>query len=192
MRSPAGFAVVILSVAAAALAGCTGGHAVRLGNPLAVPGTTLATAEKVSQRVLQELRFQIVYPRIAEGRIETGPVTGASWFEFWREDTARDQRLESSLHTTRRRVAIAISPKETGVEILVKAAKQRLSAPGAGPMSLGESVGAHTARDRSLLSRWDDLAPTSYEWIDMGRDEDLEQLILGRVQRSLASGAVAK
>ncbi len=191
MRPPAGLAIVALSVAAA-LAGCAGAHAARLGNPLAVPGTTLPTAEKVSQRVLQELRFQIVYPRIAEGRIETGPVTGASWFEFWREDTAPDQRLESSLHTTRRQVAIAISPKEGGVEVLVKAAKQRLSAPGAGPMTLGESVGTHTIDDKSLLSRWDDLAPTSYEWVDVGRDEDLEQLILGRIQRSLASGTVAK
>lgn len=101
------------------------------------------------------------------------------------------QRVESSLHTTRRRVAVAISPKEGGADILVKASKQRLSAPGAGPQSLTESVGVHTV-DHSLLTRWDDLAPTSYEWIDVGRDEALEQLILGRIQRSLASGTAPK
>jgi len=155
-------------------------------------GTSVATAEKVAQRVLQELRFQIIYPRVSEGRIETGQLTGASWFEFWRDDTVPQERAESSFHTVRRRVAVAISPKDAGIEIRVKAMKERLSAPGAGPQSLTESVGVHTTVDKSLLSRWDELAPTSYEWVDEGHEEAREQMILERIRRGLDSGTATK
>jgi len=165
------------------VAGC--GEAARLDNPLLLRGTDAKAAESVACRVLQELQFQIVYPQAIEGQITTHPLTGASWFEFWREDTVgNDQRIEDSLHTTRRRATVTITPTDAGPEVLVQVMKQRLTAPGSGPESIGETYSIYDTKV-SDLERRDELEPTTLEWVDKGRDDQLEQRILARLQNRL-------
>ncbi len=36
--------------------------------------------------------------------------------------------------------------------------------------------------------RQDELVSTDYKWVGLGRDEELEQLLLERIQVALASG----
>jgi len=178
---------MMAAMAAAALASAGAGckEAVRRENPFALRGIDADAAESAARRVLEELRFEIEYPEASEGRIATRGLTGASWFEFWRGDTlGADQRIESSLHTTRRRVTVAITPEVAGSEIFVQVTKERLTAPNQGPQSIGQAYSLYGFRISKMYER-DEIEPTRYKWIDVGRDDLLEQEILARLERRL-------
>lgn len=176
---------VLLFCAAMTAAGCATVASGRFSNPMTFTETDADTVEQVARRVLMELRFDVEYPQSSEGHLATDPLTGASWFEFWRKDTiGAMQRLESSIHTTRRRATVSISPTDGGSQVFVKVIKQRKSAQGLGPETIGESFNIYDTQDMDLV-RQNELAPTAYEWLDMGRDELLEQNILHRILTSL-------
>lgn len=175
---------LVLVLAALAPAGCATVSAGRFTNPSALPSVDVPTAELVARRVLMELRFDLVYPQASEGRVETDPLTGASWFEFWRMDTiGAMESLESSLHTTRRRAVVTVSPKDGGSEVLVKVTKERKSAPRTGPDNIGRAYDLYDTED-SELTRENEVAE-EFQWLDMGRDELLEQRILERIHAAL-------
>lgn len=176
---------VLLFCAAMTAAGCATVASGRFSNPMTFIETDADTVEHVARRVLMELRFDIEYPESSEGRLATDSLTGASWFEFWRKDTIGTmQRLESSIHTTRRRATVSISPTGGGSQVFVKVVKERKSAAGLTPGAVGETFNIYDAEETELL-RQNELAPTSYDWLDMGRDELLEQDILHRILTSL-------
>ena len=181
MRHPT--VLVLGAVLALAAAGCA--ERVRLDNPLLLRGADADMTENVARRILQDLRFEIEYPEASKGRIATRGLTGASWFEFWREDTlGTDQRIESSLHTTRRRVTVAITPVASGSEVFVQVTKERLTAPNLGPESIGQAYSLYDFQISKMYER-DEIAPTHYKWLDVGRDELLEQDILARLERRI-------
>jgi hypothetical protein len=181
---------ILLAAAVVVLGGCA--QPARLANPLDIPTADADRVAKVTERVLQELRFQLEYPKVVPERIETEFLTGASWWEFWREDTVGAyQTTESSFHTIRRRVSVALKPLDTGTEIGVRVSKERMSNPGVGPMDIANSWGVHMYYKLPLI-RPDELKPAGEQWIDQGRDDALEQQILDRVQRYLALGMPAK
>ena len=178
-------AVLIGLLALVVSAGCSRAPSARYGNPL---GFSTADAEKIefaARRVLAELRFEVEVPEASEGRLATGWLTGASWFEFWRRDTRGTyQTAESSLNTIRRRATITISPKEAGSEVFVKVDKQRRSIPDAAPESISHAFSLYNPEDSDLV-RQNELAPEALTWVDAGRDDVLEQYILERIQAYL-------
>jgi hypothetical protein len=179
----AGWALMLAAVLAAG--GCATVSEGRFANPSVFTDTDAATVEKVAGRVLMGLRFEPVVPAKSKGLIETKPLTGASWFEFWRKDTiGRAQVAESSLHTVRRRATVSISPKNGGSQVFVKVIKERASAPGSMPTSFGYTFSMHDD-EQSNLVRQDALEETRYEWVRMGRDPLLEQHILERIHLAL-------
>lgn len=179
----AGWVLVLAAMAAAG--GCATVPEGRLPNPSVFSDTQVDTAEDVATRVLMELRFEPVIPQKSKGHIETQPLTGASWFEFWRKDTiGRTQVAESSLHTVRRRATVSISPKDGGSQVFVRVFKERASAPGSGPTSFGYSFNIHEVEDTDLM-RQDAIEEDEYDWLPMGRDPLLEQYILDRIHLAL-------
>ena len=190
MRTCCGPAIVLLATAVFALGGCA--RDVRLDNPLDIPTANPERVAKVTERVLQELRFQLIYPKVVPERIETAPLTGASWWEFWREDTVGGyQTAESSFHTIRRHVSVALKPREDGTQLAVRVTKERLAQPGTGPLSIGESFGVHMYETMPmLLPNFGE--PAHQRWVDRGRDDACEQRILNRIYRYLALGTLAK
>ena len=186
--SRAGALVVLATVTA--VAGCAS-RVERLPNPMALPGHDAEAVEATARRVLTELRFEIEYPEASEGRLETDYQTGASWFEFWREDTVgAEQRAESSLHTVRRRARVSVTPTESGSEVSVQVVKERFGTPGTGPGSVGEAYSIYSPT-RVSLWRDDPMRSSSAAWIERGRDDLLEQRILERVLVGLEGGAGA-
>ena len=176
---------VLLLVTAAMLAGCARAPEARFPNPMALPSSDIATVEKVAERVLLEMNFEVVYPQSKPGRIDTENLTGANWFEFWRDDSVGSfQRIEASLHTTRRRVTVAITPVAAGSEIFVQVTKERLTAPNQGPESIGEAYSLYDFQISKMYER-DEIEPTRYKWVGVGRDDLLEQEILARLERRL-------
>jgi len=167
-------------------AGCTSVNHGRFANPSTFTDTDAETAEAVATRILRQLRFEPIIPQKSKGHIETGPVTGASWFEFWRQDTlGRRQVAESSLHTVRRRATVSISPSDGGgSKVFVRVIKERVSAPDATADSFGSTFSVHEVEESDLMRR-DALEETDYTWLPLGRDPLLEQDILQRIHRAL-------
>jgi len=181
-----GLAMVL---AAAMAAGCARPAAAVRDNPEILAGISPDLVKKTALRVLMELRFTLEYPQMNPDRVTTEPLTGGSWFEFWRDDTVgSQQRAESSLATIRRTATVIVTPRDGGSQVLVKVTKQRLTAPNTAPQSIGESVNLYDRRETDLV-RQNDLAPDRYQWLDKGRDQVLEQVILERIQGSLAATA---
>ena len=181
--------LVVLGVAA--LAGCTRPASVRFVNPMIFTAADPGEVAAAARRTLTELRFQIEYPPAAEGRITTESLTGASWFEFWRKDTRGAwQSLEASAHTTRRKATVAVTRKDKGCQVLVKIEKQRASAPNLGPDNIAEAFSRYHPEESERM-RQNELAKTKYKWIDMGRDDALEQDILERIQLAVGRAGQA-
>ena len=175
----------LLLVMAAMLAGCVRAPEARFPNPMPLPSSDAATVEKVAERVLLEMHFEIVYPASKPGRVDTENLTGDSWFEFWRDDTVGNfQRLESSLHTIRRSVHVQVTPAPSGSQVAVKVDKERLSAPGTSPSGISQTYDLYNPRKTSL-ARQDEFKETQYTWLSEGRDDALEQVILERIQSHL-------
>jgi hypothetical protein len=181
-------AFYLLLLTTALAAGCTHAPDVRYDNPLVLADYDAATVEKVARRLLTDMRFEIIYPSTSPGLVATEPLTGDQWFEFWLKDTVdRDQRLESSLFTIRRRVTVLVKAHEPGAQIAVKVLKERASAPNTAPDNISYSLSLYSRRDQELV-RQDELAKSTYHWINMGRDEALEQYLLEKIRMALASG----
>jgi hypothetical protein len=175
----------LLVVMAAAMAGCVRAPDARFPNPMPLPSSDAATVEKVAERVLLEMHFEIVYPASKPGRVDTENLTGDSWFEFWRDDTVGNfQRVESSLHTIRRSVHVQVTPAPSGSQVAVKVDKERLSAPGTSPAGISQAYDIYNPRKTSL-ARQDEFKETRYTWVPKDRDDALEQVILERIQSHL-------
>jgi hypothetical protein len=175
----------LVLVAASALGGCTRAPEARFPNPMPLPSSDPVTVEKVARRVLLELRFDILYPDTKEGRVATDPLTGAQWFEFWRGDTVTAaDRLESSLHTIRRTATVTVTPGPRGSQVAVQVAKERLSAPGTSPQSVGQTYNLFSP-SKTDLARQDEFKETYFAYVPMGRDDALEQKILEQIQAHL-------
>jgi len=188
MRCVFGMLVLLM---AAALVGCSTPSSIRFANPMILTSASPGQVEVAARRTLTELRFEVEYPPAAEGRLTTLPLTGASWFEFWRQDTlGRSQSLEASAHTMRRKVTVAVTPKDRGCQVLVKVDKQRASAPNLGPDNIAEAFSRYHPEESELV-RQNELAKTKYKWIDMGRDDVLEQYILERLQLAVGRAGQA-
>jgi hypothetical protein len=177
-----------LALAGVLLAAGCARQAMHHPNPMPLPGTNVESAERLARRALEDLRFEMVRPEAAPGRLETRPLVGASWFECWRQDTVgSDQVLESSLHTIRRRAAVAITGTATGSQVAVTVTKERLSAPQQEPPPIG--AGYSLYRSPSIpMDRPDDLAARDETWLDEGRDPLLEQRILSGIYRQVRPG----
>lgn len=119
---------------------------------------------------------------LTEGRLETQWAVGSTIFEPWRRDSAGSyDRWQSTLQTIRRRATIRVIPAAGGYELDVRVDKQLedLNRP---EMA---SAGAASIRNDSALPT-DRISPIdairdSGQWIDIGRDEALEQRILKRL-----------
>jgi len=179
------WAVGLLVLLAAVAAGCTTPSAARFSNPMILTDAAPSQVEVAAERIVTELRFEIERPPTAPGRITTLPLTGASWFEFWRQDTqGAFQSVEASAHTVRRMVTVQVMPKDKGCQVLVKVDKQRLSAPNVMPDNIAEAFSKYNPEDSELV-RQNELAPKKYKWVETGRDEILEQYILEHIQLAI-------
>ena len=125
------------------------------------------------------------------GLIVTKPTLGKQFFEFWRNDTADSaELLNSSLHTIRRVVTIRIAKQgPMQFQVNVEAHAQRASIPAdqldnsAEAFELLSRQGVPTSPTRS-----DYIRPRPEPiWVDIGREQALEQAIMRDIVRRLKS-----
>jgi hypothetical protein len=168
----------------------------RLPNPMYVragdPDVAWETVAREASRyfpIRSEERVRQNGSMLSEGRLETQWASGSTIFEPWRRDSAGAfNRWQSTLQTIRRRAVIRVIPAAGGYELDVRVDKQLedLSRPERA------SAGAASLRNDNALTAGSgatvDSVIGSDRWIEIGRDEALEQRILGRLAGQFGAG----
>lgn len=128
--------------------------------------------------------FPIARSNIYAGTIESEPViTAGFWDGFKYSWYSTAQLWEASLQTIRRRVIVTITPAESGgyfVELQVLKELEDL------PRPRHANAGGSTFRYEAPFERIYDVVDTTYVtrgWIPLGRDREMEQLILCRIKQ---------
>ncbi len=183
--------------AALALAGCSTGPwrdnptLFRTGpyipqeNPLYLPqGPQPEVYDKIFQKALDVVDdiFEIAYSNRYEGRIETQPRVSPGFLEPWKPGSPDAyQRTMATLQTIRHRCIVLISTADEGgyyVDVKVLKELEDIPAP------IRATAGANFWRMNSTVERqFEVIEQPIYEanWIPIGRDRKLEQVILERL-----------
>jgi hypothetical protein len=177
------------------------GSAVPVPNPLVVPVSNVDfTWNQIVDTVdnyfdiASEQQVQEIGGVLMEGRIESQPLTGATYLEPLRKDsTPGFERLQSTLQSIRRRASVRVIPVSTGFQVYIEVHKELedVSQPEFSTVARG------TARrhDNSLVA-FDgfrsELGPVTLGWIYIGRDETLEQEMLRQLYARLFETATAQ
>jgi hypothetical protein len=172
-----------------------------LANPLRVPvvdrdfawDQLVAVVEEYF-KVEREERVRLAGDILTEGRIDTYPLTGASLLEPWHGDsvTFRD-RLESTLQSIRRRCFVRVIPEQASYLIDLQVFKELEDLPRPSMSTAGAATfntGAADAAGTLPIPAFNDAAavrsgPRPINWILQGRDLNLEQVMLAKVQARL-------
>jgi hypothetical protein len=193
--------LVVLAIMTLVACGCSGMQPVgttwmtpaSLPNPMFVPtndpqAVWETTVDVVDDyfRVEHEEPVRVIGATITEGRLETFPEPGATLFEPWLADSVGlYERTESTLQSIRRRAQVRVTPAQGGywVDVAVfkeleDAVQPYMSTAGAATMSY----------DGSLVRVVNPIGEQEVNrgWIPYGRDDKLEQRILGHVQDRFA------
>ena len=144
---------------------------------------------QLCQTELKKRGFQLDRVDRRSGVIETYPLTSKQWFEFWCQDVVTAHDLaESSLHTIRRRVYMAVTAApEDRHRLQCRVAVERLSAP--------LELTSGQVRVRDIFSQAAGRIPTPQvsekrkkqppQWLTIGQDHALENDILQAIQQTL-------
>ncbi len=130
-------------------------------------------------RIEHEEPIRLAGSVLTEGRIVTVPEVSPTIFEPWRNDTVdREQRVENTLQTMRRRAVIRVIPAQGGhwVDVAVFKELENVVRPE------HALAGAATFRYDSTLTRVENPIlgePIANNWIARGRDVTLEQYMIG-------------
>jgi hypothetical protein len=118
-----------------------------------------------------------------DGVIETDYRVGSNVLEPWHGDSVGAyNRLESTLQSVRRKVRVDLTPVEGGYLVGVEAFKEHEDLPGVAENTAGAATfRKHTPLERNLSVVVGQSSPSG--WYPLGRDNDLEQAILVRMQR---------
>jgi hypothetical protein len=116
-----------------------------------------------------------------EGRLETYPQIGATYFEPWRKDALEGyQRWQSTLQTMRRTATIRVIPAKDGFSVAVEVIKEIEDVDRSQYSSEGTAVARHDGTivrtDNALIGQ-----PNNLGWIRQENDYELEQRILREI-----------
>jgi hypothetical protein len=127
---------------------------------------------------------------ITEGRIETAPQDGATWFEPHRNDSVgRFNRWESTFQTIRRRALVRALPDASGYTIEITVEKELEDLPRPERATAGSATFRNDGSLPSDRAEQVNHTRTSPRWISMGRDPPLEQRILAEIHARLTGAA---
>ncbi len=155
--------------------------------------------------VLRERDFRPDRVDRERGVITAGPTTSAQWFELWRSDTpAGYERLESSLHTIRRKVRVDLEyvgaaptagtpGADAGGEryrLSVQVDKERYNTPS---RQVTTASGALAIYSENLPTDEGVRRATAADarWTPLGRDGQLEGELLARLVDASSAAPVA-
>jgi hypothetical protein len=162
----------------------------RLANPINVNtqdseflwNQIVDTVEDYFTRIKTEARPTRDQLQWVEGKLETYPEIGATYFEPWRKDAMEGfQRWQSTLQTMRRTAIIRAVPTAEGFAVSVEVVKELEDVDRSQYSSEGSAVARH---DGSIVRADSRLVgqPITLGWIRQENDTDLEQRILREIE----------
>jgi hypothetical protein len=178
-----------LCVCALVLAGCAQPQREITINQVYVPDIGKTETMELVEDVLAKMHFTIEKADIQEGVVRTRPLSGAQFFEFWRNDNVGpDNSLQANLHTIRRTVEVQMSRQSTGLSIGCVVRVQLLSLP---ERELRSSARGYEmfSRSSAVVQRLQ-LHPEqekSMAWIELRNDVLLAREILSRIESRIVS-----
>ena len=156
-------------------------------------------------QVLGKYRFRVDRADRRAGVISTFPLLGRHWFEFWRRDAAtRKDVAEGALHTIYRQATVTLTRREVSAgsdkgradyDVTVVVMKSRSNR--AAPHVTSTSEAYDMFRRRGEI-RWmpgpGEGATVAAAKTPLGRDGNLERIILARIQslRAKKLGALSR
>jgi hypothetical protein len=128
-----------------------------------------------------------IRPYRQAGQIITRPLRGGQFFEVWRQDnaTAADA-AESNLHSLQRSAEVRFGKMDSQVCVNCRVLVQRLSLPDQPIQGMGRASGQFTESSRrEQRLQVSEKITDQAEWIYMGTDPALEELILRKIERAV-------
>jgi hypothetical protein len=176
------------------LTGCTEVQRQMPSTPLTVTTMQKARTMEVAQDILRDMFFEVEKFDVNQGLIRTRPLSGAQFFEFWRQDNATPlETAESSLQSLRRTVELQFTTESNEVIVTCTVLVRRLSIPEMEIAGMTQAASLYTHSDASLQQLQLNAEQAKHmAWIDLGRDPALEKRILTRILakvRQLEGGA---
>ena len=152
------------------------------GNTIFVPASNAEAVWERTVDVLHDYQFQIARENMVDGTIETEYKIGSGLLEPWhRESVGFASRLESTLQSIRRRVFVHLTQAQGGFFVRVEVFKELEDLAGLA----ANSAGGATFQESTPLQRDLNLVvgqSASSGWIAQGRDFQLEQELMRRLQ----------
>jgi hypothetical protein len=162
---------------------------VTVENPVWLPlGSEPEAYGKVFEQILDVMDdyFEISFANRYDGRIETFPRIAPGYEQFWKPGSPDPyQRFEATLQTIRHRGIVLLQPAADGgvfVQVIIFKELEDLARP------IRATAGAAAFRsDPTVERQFEVIDPTVFEsnWIPLGHDVELEQLILQRLKKCL-------
>jgi hypothetical protein len=134
-------------------------------------------------KIQREERVRLIDNILTEGRIDTYPRTGSTFFEPWNTDSVTPyERLESTLQSIRRQAVLRVIPTAGGyqIEVLVTKELEDVARPESVTLSAGNLRNDNSVQRYATPARVS--GPATIGWIPLGRDYALEQEILAQIQ----------
>jgi hypothetical protein len=160
---------------------------VTVENPVFIPQGPMSY-NPVFDKVIDAVSgyFEIADYNRYEGRIETFPRIAPGFEQFWKPgDPDFDQRLLATLQTIRHRATVLIQPADNGgffIQVTVFKELEDLARP------IRATAGAAIFRSDPTIERQFeviDITHVDSNWIPLGRDTKLEQVILQKLKKCL-------
>lgn len=136
---------------------------------------------------LESLHFHIDKADPDQGILRTAPLSGAQWFELWRQDNVGlNAHLEANLQSLRRSVELSLTPTDHPQQLQCRVKVERLSFP-------TQTVASSTQTYRMLTKGTSDIQRLELNknqekqmaWQDLGDDPQLAQIICNRIKAKL-------
>jgi hypothetical protein len=181
--------IVLITGLVFSAAGCSRPREVVSSDPVCLPRINTSAAMEAARAVLEDMRFSIEKYDPDALYIRTRPLSGAQFFEFWRQDNASAYTAaRANLQSLRRVVEIEATPYPDRTCLECRVYVQKLSLPEQpirGSKRLAETYTESSATQQSLQIEPKQLE--QMEWLDAGLDRDLEQKILTKIREKVSS-----
>jgi hypothetical protein len=178
--------VAFTLLAAGILSGCAKEQQIP-PEPKCLSSVNIGSAMKASEKVLVGMNFVIDKADLNLSIITTKPLVGGQFFELWRKDNVGGyNRAMSSLHTIQRIVELGFNENQGQVCIVCKVTIERLSIP---EKKIDSAASTYSMFSRSSESEQslslNEEQESQMEWIDIGRDNRLETVILNKIDKKI-------
>jgi hypothetical protein len=184
--------ILFLMIVCIIYSGCGSEQQAISDEPLCVPDMLTDQVMEAAQAVLLKMHFDIEKYDTDVHYIRTRPLSGAQFFEIWRQDNASaSAAAQANLYSLRRIVELDFTHQDEKTCIQCRVDVLRLSIPERPIEGAGRMGGTYTeSSSRYQTLEVDPDKQAQIEWIEAGTDEDLERKILNRIERNINKGTV--